>query len=148
MKHFEPDVNARIDAAEESAQKVVDGEFADVDEYMMALRAIIADKRHMGFFDDYFKKRTLDELVFEATLVTAKPRDNVDYGSKLLKKDEKATAAITDDWDFSAIDKAQAPAAPAAPDQAAPVAVEETQFWKDAVDFMKSGEFKQEGTKK
>ena len=135
---FEPDIEERIEAARVSAQKILNGEIEGVEDFRLALRYVISRSKGMGIFDEYFDKRTLDELVFEAELVQAKPRDNVDQASKMLKDKPEEAKDLFADWDAEDAMPVSSPAAPP------PEKVEDSQFYKDAVRFMETDEFKDE----
>ena len=125
MPNLEPYLMERIDAAREKARKLIDGQYDDEESIVLVLRWFICQARNLGFFDPYFEKRTVDDLVFETEMIRLSRQANTARGSDALKEAPKKEAeALFDDW--AAADTTNA----------------EKQFEDDAKKFMNSGDFK------
>ena len=64
----EPYLQERIEAAKAKAKRIAEGTEATEEGIILIFRFHLAKQLHIGIFDDYFEKRTLDELAFERFL--------------------------------------------------------------------------------
>lgn len=130
MSYYDPEIEERIKIARAKAARLTSNGWETEAEYGLALIIIIDSVLQKGIFDQYYRDRTLDQLVFEAEVVR---------GSKLAPE-EKAAAVIA-----TATKEDQA-------DLSRHMAAEfgdtiDENFLKDAMEFMVSSEFKQPNQK-
>jgi hypothetical protein len=121
----EPFLLERIEKAKKLAKSLIDGDFEDEESLKMLMRFRLSRELSKGYFDDYFDKRTLDDLVFELELIKLSSRPADSRGSDMLKESPKEAEALFDDW-VEEDDKG----------------IEST-FEQDALKFMQSGDFKE-----
>jgi hypothetical protein len=129
MEYLEPLIEERFAKAKERATKVFNGDLSSSNDdslLMDCLQYRLAQYLKIGFFDSYFHKLTLDDMLFELELYKLAQTTNIDRSGEMLSK---ATPEEIDqmfpDSDFQDV--------PMAPDE---------NFMQDAKKFMESGEFK------
>ena len=127
--YIEPFLEERTEAAQKYARKIAHGTVDNVEEFETFLRWVIGKHYGLPIFDSYFERRTLDELIFEATLISELGKDNVQKTSEVIKENQVEAESLFDDWIKEDLPKPEKP---------------ETMFDKEDEEFMKSGKFKGE----
>jgi hypothetical protein len=122
MKVFEPYINERIELAKAKAQKVLTNPETE-EELLITLRLFLSRHYGMPLYDEYFLKRTLDELIFEIELVRGVVKDSVSKTSELLSSNKQEAEGLFDDWKDADISSSP-------------------ELDKAAEEFMKTGNFK------
>lgn len=121
----EPHIIERIEAAKEKARHLVDGDYDDEESLLYVLRWKLCLARGWGFFDPYFKDRTLDDLVFENEMIRLSSQSSTSRGSEVLSSASvKERESLFDDW------------------ADADTKIVDQKFDEDAKKFMETGEFK------
>jgi hypothetical protein len=95
---LEPETEARIDQAKERAKKIMNREHETLDEIIMYLQIILAQYYHMPIYSEYFKDKTLDELIFEVEIMNLSQQTSTESASKMLTDDKKEAESLFDDW--------------------------------------------------
>jgi hypothetical protein len=100
IRYVEQHLAERIEAAQKRAEMVRSGQNADTEEQVIdVLKYVISRHYSIPFFDKYFDDRTIDELFFEAALVSPKtPEANIDYASKVTKEAKEELVTMFDEW--------------------------------------------------
>ena len=106
---FEGDIEKRIKAAKEKAERVFYGVKTTIEEETLRLQYVIS--RHYGIpiFDNYFKDRTLDDLIFEIELISLNSTGGEEKMEEIMTTPEKRQEldGIFDDWNFETGPKPQ-----------------------------------------
>lgn len=126
VQYFEPDVDERITSAQARAQRILSGVMETEEDFMLAMVVVIDRKRNLGLFSDYYKNRTLDELVFEAEIIRDTALPPAQAGSKVIERAGSEAKEELGNWIEQSISDMM-------PDN---------KFMEDAAEFMKTGEFK------
>lgn len=121
----EPNMEKRMDAAKELANRLLHAQFEDEREFILAMHWIISRERNIPLFSPYFADRTFDELILEVELIRLSRTPTLETSSATL-------AAGTDKEKDELFDFMPPDPTP-----------EDNRFMADAVDFMNSGEFKE-----
>lgn len=128
--YSEPDFDERMTAAQSHAQKILTGKVDTEEDLYLVLVMIIDREKKMGMFSDYYKNRTLDELMFEAEIVQGRISSAAELGNKVINNASTEAKEELGDWLEKQFD---------------PVAMDKNnQFMKDAEEFMKTSNFKGE----
>lgn len=128
--YSEPDFDERMTAAQTHAQKILTGRVDTEEDLFLVLVMIIDREKKMGMFADYYKNRTLDELMFEAEIVQGKISSAADLGNKIINSASTEAKDELGNWLEKQFD---------------PVTLDQNnKFMKDAEEFMKTGNFKGE----
>jgi vacuolar-type H+-ATPase subunit H len=121
----------RIQEARERANRIVSNQHATFEDNVIYLQAILARHYNMPIFHEYFKNRTIDELIFEIELISAFNKTPESRGQELLKENKEEAASLFDDW---------------AKDDMVEVSqqnfMSDDEFSKISQQFMENGEFK------
>lgn len=123
-RYYEPQLDSRVTRAQARAQTILNGDIKTEEDFTLSLIYIIDRERNKGIFSDYYQERTLDELVFEAELVMAKPLPAAERGSKIIEKAGTEAKEELGDW----VEKEMGDM--------------DSMFMEDAKTFMETGEFK------
>lgn len=123
VEYYEPHTDERVAAAQAKAQRILTGTVETEAEFILALITIIDRDKKLGLFCDYYKNRTLDELVFEAEIVRGKPLEAAEAGHRAIEGAGQDAKTELGDW----IEKEL---------------TADADFMKDAEKFMQTGEFK------
>jgi len=126
MQYYEPDFEARLDAAQQKAQRILSGQVDTEEEFIISLVIVIDREKRLGIFADYYKDRTLDELIFEAELTRGVVMTPIERSEHVMSKATAAdTAELSMDLASTFGDNI------------------DEKFFSDAMEFMNSGEFKE-----
>lgn len=106
MKHFlnealhdsEPLLEERIQIAKERARKIANSKLDSEDDLRLYLCYYIGSKYNLPIFSNYFDARTIDELMFEAELLSLKDRPQEQLASDITNEHKEEADALFDDW--------------------------------------------------
>ena len=131
VTYYEPQIDERVKQAQDRAQRILAGTLESEEDFMYAMILMIDREKRIGMFSDYYKNRTLDELVFEAELVTGKPLSGAEAGQRTLEGASKEAKTELGDWMQKEIEGLEGI---------------DDQFAQDAKAFMETGNFKEPTT--
>lgn len=100
MQYIEQHLEERIDSAKKRALAVkTAASVQTVEEAELVLRMIISNHYKIPFFDEYFDKRTIDELFFEAELIALHSSSDEQNTSRTIKESKKEIAGLADEME-------------------------------------------------
>lgn len=122
----EPFIQERIAAAQERVERILyQQDYADMDDFLLALRVIVSRAYKIPVFSDYFESLTLDQLLFEVEIVNSLNTSSADRTTKIVNDNKEELGEMFDDFD-----EAEASTAPG-----------ETEFDQLSKDFMNNDKF-------
>jgi hypothetical protein len=129
ISDISPDLESRIRDAREIAVRVHSGASDDHEEIQLSVIWFISRYYKIPIFSAYFQERTLDDLIFEAELIKLESTPRNEMTSNLLNDKKDEAAALFDDM---------------IADEFQDVVPNKEQFDQDAINFMKTGNFKEQ----
>lgn len=101
VKYIENHIIERIDAAKKRAQDIKKAVNLDsLESAELFLRYLISRHYNIPFFDDYFSKRTIDELFFEAELIVVEtPKSREEYVKRVAEENKTEIDTIADEME-------------------------------------------------
>lgn len=128
--YIEPNLNDRIEEAQKMAERISSGQVDTNGEFELSLRLIVSKQYNIPLFSEYFDNLTMDQLLLEVELVRLSKMSPEQKASELINSNKEELSGLFDD-----IEGFEPP----------PMNPDENNFMKDAMEFMKTGDFKQEG---
>lgn len=128
--YIEPNLNDRIEEAKKMAERISSGQVDTNGEFELSLRLIVSKQYNIPLFSEYFDNLTMDQLLLEVELVRLSRMSPEQKASELINSNKEELSGLFDD-----IEGFDPP----------PMDPKENEFMKDAMEFMKTGDFKQEG---
>lgn len=134
IRYFEAHLEERIEAAKKAAEKIKHCDKIDTEEEAVAvLRYVLSKHYNIPYFSEYFKDLTIDQLFFEAELITPDKPVTIEEVSKVTKTHKKEVDEVIDDFDkWLKKDLNQG---------VTEQDIKEDPFHKMAMEFMQTGEF-------
>lgn len=136
IRYFEHFLDQRIEAAKKLADKIRNAQSIDTEEDAeQVLRYVLSRYYKIPYFSEYFDKLTLDQLFFEAELIThEKPVTQAPEDTAKVIKDNKVEAdKVIDEFDSWIKQDLEPPPSDAE--------IKEDPFFQVAKDFMQTGNF-------
>jgi len=126
----EPHLKERVESARAKAQKIVNNLIESEEDLVYALRLFLSKIYGLPIFSDYFEKLELDRLIFEAELHRAERQTVSEKTNELINENKDELAGMFDDWEDQDLGN-----------------LSDTGFSQDELDFMKTGDFKNDQNK-
>ena len=96
--YSEPHLAERIDAVKRYAAFIKAGkDVVSLDDAEMVLRHVISKHYNIPMFDEYFEKRTIDQLFFEVELIMPAKEITTGQISEAIKQNQSEIDAIADE---------------------------------------------------
>lgn len=96
----DPHLPERTERARDLAIRVADGTVETQEDLEMSVRLVISRHYGLPMFDDYFEKRTYDELAFEAFLIAEfARRENERPQDAVVKNLSEAAKYASEGWE-------------------------------------------------
>lgn len=117
-------IKERIEEANKKARKIAIGNVDTEEELELFFRMVIAKHRGVLMFDPVFEKYSLDELAFEAQILTFKSEDSntPEQLSQIIEDNKEEAEDLFSDWEEE-------------------VTLGEKDFSPEEMEFMNSGKF-------
>lgn len=95
------DISDRMDEARQKARDIYYGEDLTYESLILRFTFILAREYNMPLFHEYFKERTLEELILEIEMIKLSREPQESKMSEIMNNEEskKELESIFDDWD-------------------------------------------------
>jgi len=98
--YYEPFLQERLDDAKKRAEDILSGTIATESDLEMVLRVVISKYYRIPIFDRYFSDRTIDELMFEAHIITKPEASREEAATNFVSENLDAMVnAVEDAWE-------------------------------------------------
>jgi len=143
MFNSDGDIQARMKAAKEKAEKISTGRYDTYEECIMVLQWAISNRRNIPLWSQYFEDLTLDQLVFEYEMIKVSEQSPEDRAQEIVENNQEEMQGLFDDWADEDTSPAQVSKewVDSMPESAV---MSEEEILAEERKFMETGEFEQE----